>query len=73
MSFLPDYISLNGFAEYYGVTERTVRTWISEEPILSDGVIRRNNSVFIGTGPMSEFEDMYLFGDNPFNSELDDF
>ena len=73
MSFLSDHISLNGFAEYYGVTERTARTWINEEPVLSEGVIRRNNSVFIGTGPMIEFEDKYLFGESNLDSELDDF
>lgn len=64
MSFLSEYMSLNGFAQHHEVTERTARTWIREEPILSDGSIRRNNTLFIGTGAIEEFEDKYLFGES---------
>jgi hypothetical protein len=64
MSFLSEYMSLGGFAEQFNVTERTARTWISEEPVLSEGIIRRNNSVFIGTGAIDDFEDQYLFGES---------
>ena len=70
MSFLSDYMSLHGFAQMYDVTERTARTWIAEEPILSGCVVRRNNSVFIGTGAIDEFEDQYLFGESLLDSEL---
>ena len=64
MSFLSEYISLSRFAQSFNVTERTARTWIAEEPVLSEGVIRRNNSVFIGTGEVDDFEDQHLFGEN---------
>ena len=64
MSFLSEYMSLSGFAQSFNVTERTARTWISEESVLSEGVIRRNNSVFIGTGAIDDFEDQYLFGES---------
>lgn len=64
MSFLSNYISLGGFADQFDVTERTARNWIAEEPVLSEGLIRRNNSVFIGTGAIDDFEDQYLFGES---------
>ncbi len=63
MSFLLEYMSLQTFANHCNVTERTIRTWISEEPILSENVIRRNNSVFINTDAVGEFEDQYLFSE----------
>lgn len=67
MSFLSNYISLGNFADQFDVTERTARTWISEEPVLSEGVIRKNNSVFISTGAIDDFEDQYLFGESLFD------
>lgn len=69
MSFLSEYMSIGGFARYHAVTERTVRTWIGEESVLSEGMIRRNNTIFIGTGAINEFEDKYLFGNNLLDEE----
>lgn len=69
MSFLSNYISLGGFADQFDVTERTARTWISEEPVLSEGLIKRNNSVFIGTGAIDDFEDQYLFGESSLDAD----
>ena len=65
---MSDYMSLGAFAEYFDVTERTARTWIAEELPLSEGLIRRNGSPFIGSGAMGEFEDRYLFGDSLLDS-----
>lgn len=69
MSFLSDYMSIGCFAKNFNVTERTVRTWISEEPVLSAGVVTRNKSVFIGTDAIGDFEDQYLFGDSLFDDD----
>lgn len=71
MSFLSDYISLGGFANQFDITERTARNWIAEEPILSEGVIRRNNSVFLETDAVDDFEDQYLFGESLLNNDAD--
>jgi hypothetical protein len=69
---VPKYMSLGVVAEYFDVTERTVRTWVNEEPGLSGAMIRRNGSPFIGSGAMGEFEDKYLFGDSLLDSIDDD-
>lgn len=69
MSFLSEYMSIGGFARHHDVTERTVRTWIGEESVLSEGMIRRNNTIFIGTGAIDEFEDKYLFGKSLLDEE----
>lgn len=71
---MSDYMSLGVFAEHFDVTERTVRTWVMEESALSEGLIRRNGSPFIGSGAMGEFEDKYLFGDSLLDSlDYEDF
>ena len=73
MSFLSDHMSLGAFAEHFDVTERTVRTWLTEDFSLSEGLVRRNGSPFLGTGAMDDFEDKYLFGDSLLDGLDDDF
>ena len=71
---MSDYMSFGVVAEHFDVTERTVRTWVNEEFALSEGLIRRNGSPFIGSGAMGEFEDKYLFGDSLLDSlDYEDF
>jgi len=70
---MSDHISLGVFAEYFGVTERTARTWLTEEPVLSEAVIRRNGSPFIGSGAIDDFEDKYFLEDSLLDSFDEDF
>jgi len=59
MPKMSDYISIQTFATMFCISVKTAKRWINKKPELFEGqTIRRNQTLYIGSGAIDEFEQM---------------
>ena len=56
-------ISIKKVAQLMDVSEKTVKRWIKKDPIFDDGVVRKNQSLFVKRQALEEFFSAYQEGE----------
>ena len=55
-----DYVSIHRVAKMFSVTTRTVKNWmVKRDEIFKGSVIRRNQTLYIGSAAISEFNEKF--------------
>jgi len=59
MPKMSDYTSIHTFAKMFCISVKTAKRWIDKKPYIFRGqTIRRNQTLYIGSGAIDEFEQM---------------